>query len=204
MLCRNSNDIKKDRRWSQTGDKSQRAELPHKENDVQDANHQRRFSEYPQKRLGLHNRLEGRLPACAHSKRSQKVRTLLVGWKELPVPSPPSRTKLCAQDIHTVNLANCDAVSGKGNKIDCLPRRLPCAGRQELYRHTNMVLDILDQAGFQRNPKKCYLTPRQRFDYLGLQWDSRELRVFLPQDKIVGFNRLGVKLAEEPYPESGL
>ena len=30
-----------------------------------------------------------------------------------------------------VNFANCDAVSGKRNNIDCLPRQLPCAGMQE-------------------------------------------------------------------------
>ena len=60
----------------------------HKEEDVQDVHHQRRLLDYSQRRLGLHNRLQGRLPSCGHSKRSQKVPTLLMGRKELPVPSP--------------------------------------------------------------------------------------------------------------------
>ena len=118
-------------RWSQTGDQSQRAELLHKQEDVQDVHHQRRLSEYPQRRLGLHNRLERPLPPCAHSKRSQKVPTFLVGRKELPVPSPPFQTKHCAQNFHKINPANCDAVSGKRNRIACLLRRLPRAGTQQ-------------------------------------------------------------------------
>ena len=51
--------------------------------------------------------------------------------------------------------------------------------RRELSSHTSIFLDILDKSGFQRNPKKCHLQPRQRFEYLGLLWDSRSLKVLL-------------------------
>ena len=70
--------------------------------------------------------------------------------------------------------------------------------RPELHRHTRLVLDILEKAGFQRNPKKCHLEPRQRFEYLGLLWDTKKLRVFLPEDKIRGFRQLGHTLLSNP------
>ena len=70
--------------------------------------------------------------------------------------------------------------------------------RPELHRHTRLVLDILEKAGFQRNPKKCHLEPRQRFEYLGLLWDTKKLRVFLPEDKIRGFRLLGHTLLSNP------
>ena len=40
-----------------------------------------------------------------------------------------------------------------------------------LISHTSIV-DILDQAGFQRNLKKYHLQPRQKFQYLCLQWEG--------------------------------
>ena len=70
--------------------------------------------------------------------------------------------------------------------------------RPELLRHTRLVLDILEKAGFQRNPKKCHLEPRQRFEYLGLLWDTKEPKVFPPEDKIRGFRQLGRKLLSNP------
>ena len=57
--------------------------------------------------------------------------------------------------------------------------------RAELRRHTRLVLDI-------------HLEPRQRFEYLGLLWDTKELRVFLPEDKIRGFRQLGRTLLSNP------
>ena len=50
--------------------------------------------------------------------------------------------------------------------------------KAELTRHTAFVLDILRRAGFQRNPKKCHLEPRQLFEYLGLLWNSKEFSSF--------------------------
>ena len=70
--------------------------------------------------------------------------------------------------------------------------------KPELRRHTRLVLDILKKAGFQRNLKKCHLEPRQRFEYLGLLWDTKELRVFLPEDKARGFRQLGRTLLSNP------
>ena len=35
---------------------------------------------------------------------------------------------------------------------------------RQLISHTSIVLDILDQAGFQRNLKKCHMQPRQNND----------------------------------------
>ena len=134
-------------------------------------------------------------------KKSQKVPTFLKDGKEVSVPSVSFRTQLCPQDFYKINQLPIAALCGaRGIRLIAyldyflvLARR-----RQELCRHTNMVLDILDQVGFQRNPKKCHLTPRQRFDYLGLQLDSRELRVFLPQKKISGLNRFGLSLLRNP------
>ena len=152
---------KKVRQWSRTDDQSWRAELLHKEEDVQDVHHQRRFSEYLQRRLGLHNRLE----RCLPPKQRIPEGSCVFGGRERASSSvaPPLQTKLCAQDFHKINLAI--------NQINCLPRRLLvlARSRQELFRHTNIVLEILDQVRFQRNPKKFNLAPRQRFDYLGLQ-----------------------------------
>ena len=71
------------------------------------------------------------------------------------------------------------------------------------FAHITMVLDILNQAGFQRNPKKGHLTSSQRFDYLVILRDLKELRIFLPQKKDFRFQLARVKLAEEPYLEFG-
>ena len=37
----------------------------------------------------------------------------------------------------------------------------------------------------------CHLQPKQKFEYLCLQWDSEELRVMLSVDKITNFRRPG-------------
>ena len=68
--------------------------------------------------------------------------------------------------------------------------------RSELRRHTDFVLHTLKEAGFQTNLKKCHLDPRQEFEYLGLLWNTRVLRVFLPEDKRAGFKQLGRNLLE--------
>ena len=60
--------------------------------------------------------------------------------------------------------------------------------KAELTRHTAFVLDILRRAGFQRNPKKCHLEPRQPIEYLGLLWSSKEF----------DFKRLGRALLSNP------
>ena len=66
------------------------------------------------------------------------------------------------------------------------------------FAHITMVLDILNQAGFQRNPKKGHLTSSQSFDFLGILRDLKELRIFLPQKKISDFNWLGSSLLRSP------
>ena len=50
--------------------------------------------------------------------------------------------------------------------------------------HRDVLLSLLRRAGFRRSPTKCRLTPNQVFPYLGLEWDSRRMRVLLPQDKM--------------------
>ena len=70
--------------------------------------------------------------------------------------------------------------------------------RSELRRHTDFVLQTLREAGFQTNQKKCHLDPRQEFEYLGLLWNTRVLRVFLPEVKRAGFKQLGRNLLENP------
>ena len=70
--------------------------------------------------------------------------------------------------------------------------------RLELRRHTDFVLQTLKEAGFQTNPKKCHLDPQQEFEYLALLWNTRVLRVFLPEDKRAGFKHLGRNLLENP------
>ena len=42
---------------------------------------------------------------------------------------------------------------------------------RQLISHTSIV-DILEQAGFQRNLQKCHLQPRQKLEYLCLQWEG--------------------------------
>ena len=70
--------------------------------------------------------------------------------------------------------------------------------KAELTRHTAFVLDILRRAGFQRNSKKCHLEPRKLFEYHVLLWNSKDLRVFLPQEKLEDFKRLGRVLQSNP------
>ena len=72
---------------------------------------------------------------------------------------------------------------------------------RQLISHTSIVLDILDQAGFRQNLKKCHLQPRQKFEYLCLQLDSKELRVMLPADKITWF--LSIRVSIESPSEDG-
>ena len=68
--------------------------------------------------------------------------------------------------------------------------------KAELTRHTAFVLDILRKAGFQRNEPRQ--EPRQLFEYLGLLWNSKELRVFLLQEKLDDIKRLGRALLSNP------
>ena len=60
------------------------------------------------------------------------------------------------------------------------------------------MLNVLKKAGFQRNPKKCNLEPRQEFQYLGLAWNTKNLRVFLPEDKRNDFRVLGLQILRNP------
>ena len=170
---------KKVRRWSQTGDQSQKAELLHKEEDVQDVHHQIRLSEYPQRRLGLHNRLERCLPPCAHCKGSQKV--------------------------HNVNLADCDAVSGERNQINCPPRRLPCAGMQQAgvvqtYQHGSGYFGPgwIPEESQKMSP---HTQTEIRLSGSSVVFQGASCLSHPGQD--LRFPQAWFKLAEEPYPESG-
>ena len=51
-------------------------------------------------------------------------------------------------------------------------------------QHRDYVLELLHQVGFKRNRKKCQLTPSPAFPYLGLEWDSMNMQVSLPQTKL--------------------
>ena len=72
---------------------------------------------------------------------------------------------------------------------------------RQLISHTSIVLD---QAGFQRNLKKCRLQPRQKIEYLRLQWDSKELRVMLPADKITRFSSIRISIESRPEDDSNI
>ena len=50
--------------------------------------------------------------------------------------------------------------------------------------HREVLLSLLRRAGFRRSPTKCRLTPTHVFAHLGLEWDTRRMRVLLPQDKM--------------------
>ena len=128
-----------------------------------------------------------------------------MGRKELPVPSPPLRTKLCAQDFHKINLADCDAVSGKRNQINFLPRRLPCAGTQQAgvvqtYQHGSGYFGrgwILEES--QEMSTHTQTEIRLSGSSVGFQGAS----CLSPSGQDLRFPHARVKLAEEPYPESG-
>ena len=55
--------------------------------------------------------------------------------------------------------------------------------------HRDVLLSLLCRGGFRRSPTKCRLTPTQVFPYLGLEWDTRRMRVLLPQDKMTQINK---------------
>ena len=57
------------------------------------------------------------------------------------------------------------------------------SSRSRASHSRNTVIRLLEDLGFSLNWEKSQLTPRQRFIYLGLQWDSRDLSVSLPGDK---------------------
>ena len=68
----------------------------------------------------------------------------------------------------------------------------------ELRSHTGFVLNVLKKKGFQWNPKKRNLEPRQEFQYLGIAWNTKNLRVFLPEDKRNDFRVLGLQILRNP------
>jgi hypothetical protein len=55
--------------------------------------------------------------------------------------------------------------------------------KRQAERDGKKVVDLLQRLGFIVNWKKSSLTPVQRWQFLGLLWDAKELTVALPEDK---------------------
>jgi hypothetical protein len=53
-----------------------------------------------------------------------------------------------------------------------------------LGRATNEIVRFLTRVGWVINAEKSELVPKQRFRYLGWEWDSRFPSMYLPQDKV--------------------
>ena len=176
-------------------------ELIYKETNFHDSNVERRISEHQERRLGGYNRPEGRLLSRAYC---EGHRRLIGFWwqgrsfqfRRLPFSSAP-------RIFTTISLPVVGMYRAKGIRLLAYLDDFLVLARnwRQLISHTSAVLDILDQAGFRQNLKKCHLQPRQKFKYLCLQWDSKELWVMLPADKITRFfwNRLSI----EPPSEDG-
>ena len=176
-------------------------ELIYKETNFNDGNVERRISENQEKRLGGYNRPQGRLPSRAYC---EGHRRFIGFWwqgrsfqfRRLPFSSAP-------RTFTTISLPVVGMCRAKGIRLIAYLDDFLVLARnwRQLISHTSTVLDILDQAGFRRNLKKCHLQPRQKFKYLCLQWDSKELRVMLPADKITRF--LSIKISIESPSEDG-
>ena len=72
------------------------------------------------------------------------------------------------------------------------------SSRSRASHSRNTVIRLLEELGFSLNWEKSQLTPRQRFIYLGLQWDSRDLSVSLPGDKREELRAMADNLLRRP------
>ena len=148
------------------------------------------------RRLGSNDRPKRCIPSCPNRSTSQKAPEVLVRRDPIPVSAPPFRAELGPKNLHQIDFAHHYPVQVKGHKSDRLLRRLSDTGKntKQVKKASGFSLKILGLAGFKRNAKKCCLDPRQRFEYLGLCWDTRQHRVFLPEQKKVQFRTLAGEL----------
>ena len=126
-----------------------------------------------------------------------KVPQVLVASKKFSVSSAPSSAPRTFTKIILPVVAMCGA---KGIRLIAYLDDILVLTRnwRQFISHTSIVLD---QAGFQQILKKCRLQPRQKFEYLRLQWDSKKLRVMLPADKITRFS--SIRISIESRSEDG-
>ena len=138
--------------------------------------------------MGGYNRPQGYLPSRAYCKGHKRfIRFISFQFRQPPF-SPAPRT------FTTISLLVVDMCRATGIRLIAYFDNFLVLALylRQLISHTSIILDILDQAGFRQNLKKCHL--RQKFEYLCLQWDSKELRVMLPADKITRFSSIRISI----------
>ena len=142
-----------------------------KETNFQDDNVEGRFSEHQERRLGGYNRPQGRIPTCAY--REGHRRFIGFWWQGRRFQFRRHPIQFCSSNLHDDQPASCGYVQGEGDPIDSLFRRFPGVGSELAVDFSHQYnLRYLNQAGFRQNLKKCHLQPRQKLEYLCLQWDS--------------------------------
>lgn len=71
--------------------------------------------------------------------------------------------------------------------------------RQIAQDHLHLTLDILEILGFLVNYPKCVLKPTQIIDFLGFLVNSREMKLYLPQEKVTIINKEATTILNAPH-----
>ena len=142
-------------------------ELVYKETNFHYGNVERRFSENQERRLGSYNRPQRRLPSRAYCEGHRRFLRFWRQGRSFQFSRLPFVLSSASRTFTTITLPVVAMCRAKGIRfIPYLHDFLLLAPNWgQLISHTSIVLDILDQAGFQHNLTKCHLQPRQKFEY---------------------------------------
>ena len=69
--------------------------------------------------------------------------------------------------------------------------------------HLRLTLDLLEILGFLINYPKCVLHPTQTIDFLGFVVNSREMKLYLPQEKMVTISKEATRILNSQQHVSG-
>ena len=72
--------------------------------------------------------------------------------------------------------------------------------RRVAFKHRDILMGLLERLGFIINLQKSDLEPKQQWDFLGLHWDSANMAVTLPTDKLTTLQNMAADMAASSKP----